>query len=595
MAKFQIPSEDKLFIQSNKSDVFGNLFATWNLDFNVNPGKVRVSNGLTILSSSVDDVDLGLPYAFVRSSADGTDRWWAACGAVLFKNTNTSSISSAFTQDEIGSSPTTLLVAQSDIIDFNGALIVTLNTEIARLSTTWNAVWWGTTLVQTALTTGVPHPLNVTKKTNYLCIGDANKMHTVDKNSNARASRVILPTEFEIIWIRSGQTETWIGARNKFTQEAEVFYWDEYAENYNRSYRLKHPVTFAGVIKDEVPYTVNGLGQLLKFTGNGFDEVAVFPVYGQANSDLRDGNTPRRNIHRNGMTVSEDVVHINIFSEVNSALASFLPRFPSGVWTYDEKQGLRHKYGISQYDTGDASELDYGAMRLGTTGAIVATQPNDGLFLIGNTVPTSATATMTAISYVQEQQGLNNRGHFISSIFESSAFEDIYKDILLTFKRFKNSGDRIIIKYRAIKNPNYPIILTGTWSDTNTFTTTTAALGSLANMAVGDEVMIIRGRGAGATAHISAVSEAGGTYTVDLDEIINANLSGTFHAVVQEYKKAAVISTQSIERQSFNLDIPGTFIQLKIELRTAPGGTALKGDSPELEKVVVNSSPEETI
>ncbi|MCH8136226.1 MAG: hypothetical protein IIB77_09645 [Proteobacteria bacterium] len=42
MPKYQIPDSQKRFIQSNRSDVFGNLFSTFNMDFDVVEGKVRV-------------------------------------------------------------------------------------------------------------------------------------------------------------------------------------------------------------------------------------------------------------------------------------------------------------------------------------------------------------------------------------------------------------------------------------------------------------------------------------------------------------------------------------------------------------------------
>ena len=595
MPSFQIPTKDKKFIQTNKSDLFGNLFSTWNLDFDSSQGKVKVSSGMMVRTNSTDDADLGNPMAFVRSSADGTDRWWALCGAVLFKNTaGASPISSAFVQDAIASSPTTLTAISSDMVDFNGALIVSTSTELYRLSTTWNATWWTGTLAQSALTASIAHPLHVSIKTNNLLIGDGNKLHTVDINSNVRSSRVILPTEFEIIWIRSSYDGVWVGARNKFMRDAQVFYWDESAENYNRGYGLKHFMTFAGIIKNGICHTINGVGQLLKFNGSGFEEVAVLPIFNQINKRWTDGNSVLRNICRNGMDIIQDKIHINVCSEINNALASFMGNFPGGIWVYDEQQGLRHKYGISQFNISSfgtsGQEVDYGAMRIDAAGAIVQIDANSGVLLAGATITTNATTTLNVISFVEQNQSVDNRGHFVSSVFESSSFEDIYKEILLSFKRFRNSGDRIIIKYKNNKSTNYPVAAAITWSDTNTFTTTT----DIPNAVVGDEVMVIKGKGSGATAHISAISAAGGTYTVDLDESITG-VTGTAQVIINNFKKAATISTQGIDRESFDLDVPGTFLQLKVELRTKPAGVSGFGDTPELEKIIVNSSTDEVI
>ena len=593
MARFEIPTKDtKLFIQPNRGEQFGNLYASFNLDFDSTLGKVRTSRRAIIRTDSTDDADLGLPAAFIRTSADATDRWWALCGTVLFKNTAGASPSaSAFTQDAIISTPTDLTAISSDMVEFNGALIVSDSTDLNRLSTTWDAAWWITTLAQTALTGSIAHPLHVSVKSNILCIGDGNLLHTIDKNNNVRASRVILPSEFEIIWIRSNYDGTYIGARNKFQREAKAFFWDESAENYNRGYGLKDEMTFACVIKDGIPYVINGAGQLLKFTGVGFEEAAVFPVFQQPNTIWSDDYTVRRSVNRNGMAVIEGKIHINISSYLTAILASnILDNFPSGIWTYDEKQGLRHKYGLSLYRVATGTEMDYGAYLTPAAGALVPTENSQGLFLVGGTVGSSATVNVPAILY-RDTAETNIRGHFITSIFESSAFEDVFKDILLTFKRFKNSGDRLIVKYRTIKNVNYPLQGVGTFTSTTVFTATTLALGDMANAVAGDEVMILRGRGAGTVTKISSVTEAGGTYTVTLAEAIT-NASGTMLFRMDDWTEAAIISTQGIERQGFDLDAVGTFIQLKVELRTVSGGVANMSDSPILEKIIVNSSPE---
>ena len=597
MPAFQIPSKEKKFIQPNKSDTFGNLFSTFNLDFDSALGKVRVAPRVRINTDSGDDADLGLPLAFVRSSAGGTDQWWALTAGTgstgaLFKSSSNDP-TGAFTQDALAGgdgTPTDMTRVSSDMVEFEGALIVSSPTDLHRLSASdWDKGWWDTTLAQTALTTGIAHPLHVTKKTNYLLIGDGNLLHTIDKNNNVRASRVILPTEFEIICIRSTYDGTWIGARSKFNREAQAFFWDESAENYNRTYSLKSDMVFSCVIWNGIPYFVNGEGQLLGFNGSGFEEVAVFPNFEQINKRLEDGSTVRRSIHRNGMDIIEGKIHILINSSINNDFSKFLENFPFGIWTYDKDGGLRHKYAISQYD---GTEIDYGSFVPSATSALVATDSNLGLFLAGGIITTNATTTLNAIFYRDINDSINKRGHFVTTIFESVAFEDIFKDLLATFKRFENSGDKIIIKYRSIKDPAYPIkSITGTFTDTNTFTSTDS---SLSAAVVGDELFITRGRGAGTGVHISAIAFSTPTYTIDLDEAIT-NASGTFRADIDNWTKCATISTQGIDRQGFDLDVPGTFIKLKVELRSAPAGTAANGSSPELERIVVNTTNEEVI
>src|SRR3990167_2779054 len=104
---FQVPTKDKKFVQSNKSDVFGNLWATFNMDFDSVRGRVRVARRLRINTDNTaggGDTDLARPTGFVRSAASGTDQWWALCG-YLFKTAGTDP-SAAFAQDVLTNTPT---------------------------------------------------------------------------------------------------------------------------------------------------------------------------------------------------------------------------------------------------------------------------------------------------------------------------------------------------------------------------------------------------------------------------------------------------------------------------------------------------------
>lgn len=222
-------------------------------------------------------------------------------------------------------------------------------------------------------------------------------------------------------------------------------------------------------------------------------------------------------------------------------------------------------------------------------GALISTTTSQGLFLAGAFIHDTASVSSEAIFHRDVNDSIVKRGHFVTSVFESSAFEDVFQDLLLTFKRFRSSSDRIIVKYRTIKNPNYPIQRDGTWSSTTVFTTTT----SLANASAGDEAMFLRGLGSGATARISSITEAGGTYTVTLAEAI-PGVSGTMQFLIGDWTECATVSTQSIERQEFDLDVPGTWIQLKVELRSA-SGSAEAGNSPELEMLRLRSIGEAVI
>ena len=145
-----------------------------------------------------------------------------------------------------------------------------------------------------------------------------------------------------------------------------------------------------------------------------------------------------------------------------------------------------------------------------------------------------------------------------------------------------------------MKDPNYDADYeAGTMAGQGTFTSTSVftSTAGLSNVVAGDEVMIFHGRGAGGTYKISTITFSTPTYTVTLSEAIT-NASGTMFFRVADWTEAAIISTQGIERQGFDLDAQGTFIQLKVELRSVPGGTTNMSNSPILEKIVITSTPE---
>ena len=580
MPRYRIPTKDRRWVQSNKSDILGNLWATWNMDFDSSLGKVGISRRIRINTDDTDDASLTTPVAFVRAST-GTDRWWALCGTRLFRTAATDP-SAAFTiaaTDDGGSTtpPTTATTVSSDMVTFNGKLYVSLPTDIAELdNTTWDNDWWTTVSGTAGTTTGIAHPLHATKKTNTFLVGDGNLVHAMDKNENVKNSRIILPLGFEIIWIRSDETGTWIGARNKENREAEAFFWDESAENYNRSYGLKSDRTFAGIIKDGIPYTINGEGQLLGFNGSGFEEVAVLPPFAQPNKKWKDGNTVNRCVHRNGMAIIENKIHISLNSKINNASGSTMENFGSGIYTFDPDEGLRHKYSFSQYD---GTETDYGTFILAQAGALVPTDVSKGLFLAGATISTDDSTTMDAIFFLDVNDSILKRGYFITTKFPASSMEDVFHDLVASFKAFRTSTDRIIVKYRKINDPDFPVIGAGTWSSTTVFTSTA----SLGNVVAGNEVEIMIGRGAGTTAHVSTIAFSTPTYTVTLDEAI-PNASGTAQFLFNNWMKLGTISSQNINYQELMLEDVGAFVQLKVELR----GT---GSSPELEGIELTSEP----
>lgn len=91
---FPPQNQEYKYLQTNRSDLLGSLWATFNLDFITKLGQMLLSKKLVTNTTSSDDSDLGLPVAF--EFWYGT--WWAICGTRIFKNSS-AELTAGFTED----------------------------------------------------------------------------------------------------------------------------------------------------------------------------------------------------------------------------------------------------------------------------------------------------------------------------------------------------------------------------------------------------------------------------------------------------------------------------------------------------------------
>lgn len=173
-------------------------------------------------------------------------------------------------------------------------------------------------------------------------------------------------------------------------------------------------------------------------------------------------------------------------------------------------------------------------------------------------------------------QDSENRGYFITSKIMSQGLADTWQRLYIKHGGLTKDLDKIIVKYRTDNDKpitSIKVLATDgliTWTDNNTFTTTDT---QWADVLAGDEVDIIQGTGAGYLAHVSSISEAGGTYTVNIDEEIkNLTASETGRAVVSRWKKLNTFTKDSLPNDLGYFEVSLDFgaskqIQFKVELR----------------------------
>src|SRR3972149_1118616 len=529
--------------QLNKGDLFGEIYGSYNLDLSeqgeikVNQRLSRIFNNDTSDTVIIGDSNFGRCWGFVRGNFDATEKWWTGAGSVLFRTSDTD-YSSNWAKDTLTTGdgpPTDLSHLLSDMIRFEGALIVSTSTDLHKLaSSSLDRSWWQTTLGQSTLTSGLYHPLHSWERT--LLIGDANNLHIIDRNNIVSSSRITLPPEFYIMKIISRIDKIWILTRNIYDQEAIIFEWDGKSNTYLRQFSAKASQCLSGIVsKNGIAYVINSNGQLLAYTGSGFEEVASLPVFNKkvfrltdavvddvTNITWDDGYTVSRMVNPNGMGIVDDKIYINIH--------------------------------------------DYGTAVMEYVGAFQVVDKN--MFIVGGTIYTDNLSTKVNSLFkknITASPVKANSGFVIYSRILSSEIQNIWHKIWIKFKEMSVSTDKIVVKKRIKRNYNLPFRVSITWTSATTFTTTNSNF-SLAS--VGNEIFVIAGKNSGLTAHITNIAEAGGTYTITIDETGLVS-SGTAHIYIRDWVKVGSFTDTNLTNKQlveFALGGESTYIDIKIVL-----------------------------
>lgn len=569
--KIELPKKE-IPVQPNMGDKFGDFWSSYNLDLVSSIGKIRVSPTPYVVSDTDELMDN--PVAFVRDASF----YWAVCDQRLFRIVVNNLGSTIFARDSYDNSPTTLLSKlYSDAVYFNNGVFVSTNEDIARYYTDWDANWWTTTVSGGAstLTASIPHPLYA--GSTVLLIGNGNDLIYVDIDNNYNEEQLVLPTDYEINWIRGSNSAYWIGARHRFGGEAKVFMWDGSSDYTNGDYKVGSSVVYSCVIKNEIPYVVNGNGQLLAFDGGGFTEVARFPIVDDKNHKLKDGvSLNYYNINRNGMALINGNINILVNAGLDGTNYTLLENMVSGIWEYTKETGLYHKHGITKNNT----DGGYGHPKIVQAGALFP-EPTYG-YLSGAQLYTQdgrdvSTQLGTIIRGSTDTE--NKMGYFTTPKIYGSEIQEIWQKLYLAFSKLLNDGDSIILKYRTSVDYTPTFDAAGTWYSTSSFYSTAT---EMSDVSIGNEVEILSGWGAGISADITNLTS---TYIVTLDTTVSQSVAGTLAFRVSNWKKIDSITDLVRTYKEITVGETSNWIQFKILLKG-------KGDSPEIEKLIITSQPQ---
>lgn len=336
-------------------DGFADITRTRNMDFD-ETGVAKLAQQAIALYTTTEDSDFG----FVKSIVND---YIITSGNVFFLNTTTGVV----TEQTTTSMPDILLSA-SDAVYY-----IEIAVSAATTVTSYNGTSTWTSRI-TGLNSGVPHPMCVFENRNTLCVGNGNSIYQTNNGlwTQDSTNTLTIPSQYTITWMRWRQNNLYIGTRNTTGGPAKLFIWNGSGITAQQGYTAGCDWIYSGADYKDSMVVVASSGQILRFNGGGFDELAHFPVYetyyswskSDASADATDGRVPNR-----GMLTSGNILYINIDGFVQGVSEQkYLHEQPSGLWVFDPAVGLYHKSGYlyNKYNSLTVTNLSSNTLTVGT-------------------------------------------------------------------------------------------------------------------------------------------------------------------------------------------------------------------------------------
>lgn len=641
-----IPNEAKRWKQTNNSDLMGNIAVTKNINFD-NEGYLTLSNSSRAAMHSSIDADFDVPADIVYEE-DHTyliPTWddMFRCGY--------EPLGEYATQVTDEGVPSTDIETGATVV--NDQVVISQDTDVDYYDLATNA-WVDTNI---SLTADGQHP--VVNFLSLAAVAVANvyqvKLYSTPFSATPTLITTLnLQTDFEITQMCYFNQNLYIATRHTNGGHAYMFVWNGQGSAAQQGYKVDSNMIFSICVHKDTIVLLTGDGELLAFNGGGFTQLDAFPIF---YTDRHLIDVANIGMYKAIMKSNGDVLYI-LFSNDDTQLR--LTNQPDGIWCYDEKVGLYHKYSLSNsliniqsinttavdvdtnqitvaspaYPTGtevfyrksgtvigglvnetkyfvikvDATHIKLAttkanaiagtAIDLTTTGEVVqdlvffpnidygqtlnsrtmtvfpmvtnGNTPHYGSDVLWGAEVKQRTLTGDDAMLGSTTPSVESRGYFVTTKIFSSEVTDTFDNLVVKYSPFVSEMDKIIVKYRTEDDRRDEINIQdsgwqATWTSTTTFTTTQADMSSAI---VGDEIEILMGAAGGLLAHITDISETGGTYTVTIDETFDHYITGDKSVFVfRNWKKFKTISSTGTGFISEQLGVNGKFLQLKIELR----------------------------
>lgn len=604
----QIPGINKKFLQTNRGNVLGNLWSTFGIDLQDNPGAIRVGNMMKIINKTGDTncTNLGLPTCFtawrgVIACLGGT--------RVFFSNKLTADM--VFAEDGNTGAMTDWSVNTDDLCLFNATLcgLHAKDSKLYTLDLATSGTWTSRGVVLAGATAG---QLLYFKKFNRLYILDYGK-HIASMDTSWAISTVSGGYDLSfngndddgaLQCFAAGSDRIWIGTKRSTSGGSSdnsnpntgcsVYEWDGISSTPTKEYKIQAMGIMSITMRRDIPIILDTKGVLREYNGQGFVETGRLPL--RRNQSLLMTAQPYwagNFIHPRGLAITKDDTILALI--LNRTLFDYTTpghlyeNLPSGIWEFDGKGSAVMKHPITMMPISSTTVTDHGQNRLSLIGSLtnietdsISTQGISSLF-VGAEIYTSATATTDAIlcdapwptdlaTYPEGQK----YGYFVTPFLQSQQARENWKRAFIQYRDLSDDGDKIILKYRIKELA--PVEISITWTSTTTFTTTTNITGY-----VGYEVEGLQGNGSGKCSHILTVVNNSGTYTATVDETYVGCTSGTARVRLQNWIRAGSITPTSFDDKSFEIGKVSSRLQVKVCMQ-------FTGDDEILQLAIVNAT-----
>jgi hypothetical protein len=330
--------------QTNNSNRIGSLSYSRNINLD-SEGCIKLSPRTVNLMddtgnvASTSDAQFGTPIALGRTSIGN---FYVATTDSQF-NLDVDNTTKTIAEDTSPDNPA--LTDRSHGAWWQNRWYVSLTSSVSYLAGTWTAG------VITGLSTSFRHYMAVFKNRNTLCVSNGNVLKQYNSDHSASVDLTI-PADFEITGVAYNNQRvgivTRLGTSSAGQNQSSMFYiWDGTTTGNNGDAEIGADFALGIVAYKSSFVVLTNEGQLLYWNGGGFDELASFPFYfdSQKLGDLINHITLGDIIKVEG-----DVIYINIGIQLSPSTKkgeSPKPNSPAGVWCFDPKVGLYHRWSAS--------------------------------------------------------------------------------------------------------------------------------------------------------------------------------------------------------------------------------------------------------